>query len=182
MDLTADTIGLGITARQLVQTVAWGDSIRPLAMATDYEIRADSLAIDTPGQRLKETRSFGKAWVGGKIDVDTNERDWMSGDTVTARFAQYDSAGAVKTALASLEASGTAKSYYRIASTKKGETRPSINYSQGRQNRRADEVHRQSGRGPGGHQGQRGRCAARASRRTKADTTKADSTAAGNQT
>ena len=29
MDLTADTIGLDIAGRELVQTVAWGDSIRP---------------------------------------------------------------------------------------------------------------------------------------------------------
>jgi hypothetical protein len=181
MDLTADTIGLDIAARELVQTVAWGDSIRPLAVATDYEIRADSLAIDTPGQRLKETRSFGKAWVGGKIDVETNERDWMSGDTVTARFAQYDSAGAVKTAVASIEASGTAKSYYRIASTKKGETRPSINYSRG--DRIAVQMKSTGNRGVervdirGNVDGIQLEPAA-----TKADTTKADSSAAGNQT
>jgi hypothetical protein len=150
-------------------------------MATDYEIRADSLAIDTPGQRLKETRSFGKAWVGGKIDVETNERDWMSGDTVTARFAQYDSAGAVKTALASLEASGTAKSYYRIASTKKGEMRPSINYSRG--DRIAVQMKSTGNRGVervdirGNVDGIQLEPAA-----TKADTTKADSSATGNQT
>jgi hypothetical protein len=130
MDLKADTIGLSIAAKQLVQTIAWGDSTRPYAISADYEIRSDSLALDTPAQRLKETRAFGNAWVGGKPDVATGERDWMSGDSVVATFAQYDSAGTTRTALSGIEARGSAKSYYRIANASRP-GKPSLSYSRG---------------------------------------------------
>ena len=53
-DLVADTIGLDVTNRRLEQTLAWGDSIRPYASSPAYAMRADSLALDTPGQQLKE--------------------------------------------------------------------------------------------------------------------------------
>ncbi len=131
VDLIADTIGLDMDQRSLVQTLAWGDSILPRAIATDYEIRGDSVAFDTPKQLLTEIRSFQRAWVGGKVDTLTKERDWMSGDTVVARFTQWDSAGAQKTRLDHINASGAAKSYYRVAEAKVPGGLPSINYSRG---------------------------------------------------
>jgi hypothetical protein len=130
MNLVADTIGLDVTGRQLSQTVAWGDSLRPQAVSTDYEIRADSLAFDSPDQKLNAMRAFGRAWVGGKPDADTKERDWMSGDSVVARFAQYDSAGTPHTTLAHIEARGAARSYYRIPNARTP-GRPSLSYSRG---------------------------------------------------
>ena len=63
-DLVADTIGLDLNNRKLEQTLAWGDSIRPYANSPAYAMRADSLALDTPGQQLKEVRGFGTAWLG----------------------------------------------------------------------------------------------------------------------
>ena len=56
----ADTIALDLNARKLEQTLAWGDSIRPSATSPTYALKADSLALDTPGQQLKEVRGFGK--------------------------------------------------------------------------------------------------------------------------
>jgi hypothetical protein len=150
IDLVADTIGLDLDNRVLTQTLAWGDSTRPRALASDYEVRGDSVAFDTPGRLLKQIRSYHKAWVGGKPDtlvrvrVDSTargkvpkidslprERDWMSGDTVVASFAQWDSAGSQRTRLERLEASGSARSYYRVAEAKVAGGLPSINYSRG---------------------------------------------------
>jgi hypothetical protein len=130
VDLAADTIGLEVKASKLVQTLAWGDSTRPHAQTQEYTILADSLAIDTPGQALTETRAFGRAWVGGVPDSATQERDWLSGDTVVAHFAQRDSAGQTRTQLQTVEARKDAKSFYRLGNPNRP-GRPSLNYSRG---------------------------------------------------
>jgi hypothetical protein len=131
VDLVADTIGLDLEQRSLAQTLAWGDSIHPRALAAEYEIRGDSVAFDTPKQLLRQVRAFQHAWVGGKPDSLSRERDWMSGDTVVASFATWDSAGSQRTALERLEATGQARSYYRVAEAKLPGGLPSINYSRG---------------------------------------------------
>ncbi|HWA16305.1 MAG TPA: hypothetical protein VG817_07725 [Gemmatimonadales bacterium] len=127
VDLVADTIGLDIDQRNLVQTLAWGDSIAPKAVTTDYEIRGDSLAFDTPARLLKEVRSFGRGWVGGKVDAKSGDRDWMSGDTVVATFVQWDSLGTTRTTLGQLQGSGSARSFYRVENTRQAAALPSIN-------------------------------------------------------
>lgn len=131
LDLVADTIGLDLDGRKLVQTVAWGDSIRPHGQTSDYEIRGDSVAFDTPDQQLREVRSFRRAWVGGKVDTRTKERDWMSGDSVVASFVTSDSAGVPRTTLGQLEARGSARSYYRLANKRTPQGLPSIDYTRG---------------------------------------------------
>jgi hypothetical protein len=131
VDLVADTIGLDLDQQKLVQTIAWGDSLKPRALTADYEIRGDSLAFDTPGQQLTEIRAYRKAWVGGKLDTLARERDWITGDTVVASFSRSDSAGTSRTTLRQLAAAGSARSYYRIVDKKSNEARPSINYSRG---------------------------------------------------
>ncbi|HEY3013225.1 MAG TPA: hypothetical protein VGJ36_10785, partial [Gemmatimonadales bacterium] len=129
-DLVADTIGLDIKSRRLEQTLAWGDSTRPYATSPAYAMRADSLALDTPGQQLKEVRGFGKAWLGGTIDSKTKQRDWMRGDTVVAQFVQRDSAGTRRAALSRIVARKGAQSFHLDPSPKHPE-RPSINYARG---------------------------------------------------
>jgi hypothetical protein len=129
-DLVADTIGLDIKNRQLEQTLAWGDSIRPYATSPSYAMRADSLALDTPAQQLKEVRGFGRAWLGGTIDLRTKQRDWMRGDTVVAQFVQRDSAGTRRAALNRIVARKGAQSFHLDPSPRFPE-RPSINYSRG---------------------------------------------------
>jgi hypothetical protein len=131
VDLVADTIGLDLDQRSLAQTLAWGDSIKPRAIASDYEVRGDSIAFDTPKQILRQIRSYQHAWVGGKPDSLSKERDWMSGDTVVASFGTWDSAGTQKSRLDRLEASGSARSYYRVAEARIPGGLPSINYSRG---------------------------------------------------
>jgi hypothetical protein len=129
-DLVADTIGLDIMNRRLEQTLAWGDSTRPYASSPAYAMRADSLALDTPGQQLKEVRGFGSAWLGGTIDPRTKQRDWMRGDTVVAQFVQRDSAGTRRAALNRIVARKNAQSFHLDPSQKYPE-RPSINYARG---------------------------------------------------
>ena len=129
-DLVADTIGLDLNNRKLEQTLAWGDSIRPYATSPAYAMRADSLALDTPAQQLKEVRGFGSAWLGGTIDSVSKQRDWMRGDTVVASFVQRDSAGTRRAALSRIVARKGAQSYHVDPSQKHPE-RPSINYARG---------------------------------------------------
>ena len=127
-DLTADTIGLDLHQRKLVQTVAWGRERRPHAISPQREILADSLVLETPDQKMREARAFGSAWVGGPPDSLTHERDWLLGDSVTARFAEHDSAGVARSTLRQVEARGHARSLYRVAN-KDPAGLPSINYS-----------------------------------------------------
>ena len=129
-DLVADTIGLDIKNRRLERTLAWGDSTRPHATSPAYAMRADSLALDTPGQQLKEVRGFGTAWLGGTIDARTKQRDWMRGDTVVAQFVQRDSAGTRRAALSRIVARKGAQSFHLDPSTRFPD-RPSINYARG---------------------------------------------------
>jgi hypothetical protein len=129
-DLVADTIGLDIKNRRLERTLAWGDSTRPYATSPAYAMRADSLALDTPGQQLKEVRGFGTAWLGGSIDQRTKQRDWMKGDTVVAQFVQRDSAGTQHAALSRIVARKGAQSFHLDPSPRYPD-RPSINYARG---------------------------------------------------
>ncbi len=68
VDLRADTVGLDIDKAKLVQTVAWGDSLKPDAVSADYRLRGDSMAFDTPDDKLTETRAYGAAWAGARPD------------------------------------------------------------------------------------------------------------------
>ena len=130
--LVADTIVHDLVERKLAHTEAWGDSIRPHATSPKYEIRADSIALDSPDQQLREARAYGKAWLGGQVDSTTKERDWLTGDTVVASFEPRDSAGSAKSVLTRLVARGSARSYHLDSNEKKkpGE-RPTINYARG---------------------------------------------------
>src|SRR5882672_10200894 len=88
--LTADTIDLRIADKLLQQTFAWGDSSRPHAISALYTIQSDSLAIDSPGEILTESRAFGNAFSTAKRASTTlpKETDWITGDSLTIRFAQ----------------------------------------------------------------------------------------------
>jgi hypothetical protein len=128
--LVADTIGLDVNQRKLEQTLAWGDSLKPSATSISYAMKADSLALDTPGQQLREVRGFGRAWLGGTVYQPTKDRDWMRGDTVVARFAARDSAGTRRAVLSRIEARKAAQSYH-LERNDRTPTRPSINYARG---------------------------------------------------
>lgn len=127
LQLDGDVIGIDVNARKVEQTLAWGKTVRPLALSQDFEIRGDSLAFDTPGQALREVRAFGGAWVGAKPDSGTGDRDWIAGDTVVAAFAQADSADTGRAAIRQIEARGRASALYRLR--QQGQAQASLTYN-----------------------------------------------------
>jgi len=129
-DLTADTIAIDLKSRKIERTLAWGTATRPYAVSTSYAMRADSLALDSPGQLLQEVRGYRKAWLGGTVDSVTQDRDWMKGDTVIAHFTPSDSAGKQRAVLSRIEARAAAQSYH-LDKNGKAPRRPSINYARG---------------------------------------------------
>lgn len=128
--LVADTIGLDVNDRVLEQTLAWGAGVRPHALSATYEILADSLALDSPGKVLTEARTFGKAWVASGEDTTSANRDWLRGDTVTARFVSREVEGKTKTVVHRVESWGDATAYYRVFDEATPGI-PSINYARG---------------------------------------------------
>jgi len=137
--LTADTIDLRIADRLLQQTFAWGDSLRPHAISALYTIQSDSLAIDSPGEVLTESRAFGKAFSTAKRDSTTtaNATDWITGDSLTIRFAQEQDSvtKSTRSRLRELVSRGSARALTHHPPDTRDTTRtvPSINYSRGNQ-------------------------------------------------
>ncbi|MGH7700226.1 MAG: hypothetical protein ACREMJ_06890 [Gemmatimonadales bacterium] len=133
--LTADTIHLSLENRQLQQTLAWGDSLRPRAVSSRHTVDADSLALDTPGEVLTELRAFGRALSTSRRDTTAAaEVDWIAGDTLVARFAQVPDSGAgggTRSELHQLTARGSARSLTHLSERGALPGSPDINYSRG---------------------------------------------------
>ena len=134
--LTADTIDLRIADKLLQQTFAWGDSTRPHAISALYTIQSDSLAIDSPGEVLTESRAFGRAFSTEKRDSTTpaNETDWITGDSLTIRFVQEQDSltNRPRSRLRELVSRGSARALTHHPDTKDTtHAGPSINYSRG---------------------------------------------------
>ena len=137
--LTADTIDLHIANRQLQQTFAWGDSLRPHAISALYTIRSDSLAIDSPGEILTESRAFGNAFSTAKRDstIPPAQTDWITGDSLTIRFVQEQDSAAAQphSRLRELVSRGAPARALTHHPDERDTTNagPSINYSRGHQ-------------------------------------------------
>lgn len=135
--LTADTIDLRVADKQLQQTFAWGDSLRPHAVSTLYTIRADSLAIDSPGEVLTESRAFGDAFSTAKRDSTTpaSQTDWITGDSLTIRFVQEQDSltKATRSRLRELVSRGSARAltHHPPEGGDTTQTEPAVNYSRG---------------------------------------------------
>jgi hypothetical protein len=126
LTLHGDAIGLDVNNREVEQTIAWGRTVRPVALADAYEVRGDSLAFDTPNRKLREVRAFRGGWVGSKAD-SAGDRDWVAGDSVTASFLIRDSTPAARPTLEKLDARGQARALYRFVQS--GQQKPSISYT-----------------------------------------------------
>jgi len=180
--LTADTIDLRVANRLLQQTFAWGDSLRPHAISTLYTIQADSMAIDSPDEVLKESRSFGKAFSTAKRDSLTppKETDWITGDTLTARFVQEQdsTASRPRSRLRQIVSLGSARALTHHP--EKNDTThagPAVNYSRGHQidvTMLADRIDRVivAGKADGVHLEPRPIVAADSLKRAQADSTR----------
>ena len=58
VDLIGDTVSIALKEKKAEATRAWGKKQRPVGVAGDYELRGDSLAIDTPKGELREVRAY----------------------------------------------------------------------------------------------------------------------------
>lgn len=134
LELVADSIDLRLQNNQLQRTIAWGAG-RARAISPEREIVADSIDAIMPGQRVREVRAIGAAFANSAPDsgIVSAERDWLSGDTIVARFdsiAPADTAGRAQ--VREIVASGSARSYYQMKNSSGPPTQPSVNYVRGR--------------------------------------------------
>jgi hypothetical protein len=126
--VVGDTIEFTV-AHDLIQAGgAWGDSILPQAVSRTHTIAADSLALDAPDQVLTEVRGYGRARATARDTLGARD-DWMTGDTVVARF---DDAGAGERQLSRLEARSNARALYHVYDAANPGLPPAINYARGR--------------------------------------------------
>lgn len=134
LELLADSIDLRLASEQLQVAYAWGPG-RARATSPERDITADSIYVSTPNQRLREMHAVGDAFANSIPDsatVTSSERDWISGDTIVARF---DSASAGDTSRAlprDLIATGNARSFYQFGNPEGVRDRPTMNYVRGR--------------------------------------------------
>ncbi len=126
--LSADTVTFAIAHEQIQDGTAWGDSVRPYARSDRYTMRADSLALDAPDQKLKELRGYGAALATAARDSTDGQPDWVAGDSLVA---QFDTTASGLRILTHLEAHKQARAYYRVYQAD-GKTLAGINYSRGK--------------------------------------------------
>jgi hypothetical protein len=134
LELVADSIDLRVTNNQLERAIAWGTT-RAHAISPDREIVADSIDAIMPGQRVREVRALRKAYAESNPDsgVVSKQRDWMSGDTIIARFDSIPPTDtSSKPKVRQIVAIGSARSFYQMKNSKGSATEPTINYARGR--------------------------------------------------
>lgn len=143
-EIIADSAALEFEDGELVATRAWDRVAGARVIAEGYDITGDSVAIDTPAERLRELRVFGNGRLVEPDDstlvpvvdtaaaadsTDAPVRNTMTGNRLTARFVDHDSAGTVLTRLVDITAIGNATSLFSRDVQRDGRTSPSINYT-----------------------------------------------------
>ena len=134
LELLADSIDLRLLNDQLQSAYAWGPG-RARATSPDRDITADSIYASTPNQRLREMHAIGEAFANSIPDtatVTSSERDWISGDTIVARFDSAAAGDTSKVVPRELVATGNARSFYQFGNPEGVRDRPTMNYVRGR--------------------------------------------------
>ncbi len=134
LELLADSIDLRLVNEQLQEAFAWGPG-RARATSPDRDITADSIYVSTPNQRLREMHAIGDAFANSIPDtatVTSNERDWISGDTLVARFDSVAAGDTSRAVPRELVATGNARSFYQFGNPEGVRDRPTMNYVRGR--------------------------------------------------
>lgn len=134
LELLADSIDLRLVNEQLQEAYAWGPG-RARATSPERDITADSIHVSTPNQRLREMHAVGEALANSIPDtatVTSNERDWISGDTIVARFDSAAAGDTSRVVPRELIATGDARSFYQFGNPEGVRERPTINYVRGR--------------------------------------------------
>jgi len=134
--LASDSIDLRLSDQKLSRAYAWGRS-RARAHATDRDILADSIDVAMPGQILRELRALRSAHASSLTDSTkfvSKEPDWLKGDTIVATFDSVRAAGdsAAKSQIRTILASGSAASFYQLASQQGAKAPPNMNYVKGK--------------------------------------------------
>lgn len=156
-DVTGESVAITLVDGTVSQTLAWDRERLARVLAEGYDVQGDSVAIDTPGERLRELRVFrngvlrspstDSTAVGADslpepvVPTDsmpadsltaTDEppiRDQMTGGRITARFVDVDSAGTLLTRLLDIVATGNATSLYSREVERNERLEPTINYT-----------------------------------------------------
>ena len=106
--LTADTVHLMMGNGKLEQTLAWGDSSRPVA-------------------HYRDARSTSK-----RDTSDNAAENWIEGDTITAHWIETGTSPAQeKSSMDRLVARGAARAFTHLHNQRDSTTSPSLNYSRG---------------------------------------------------
>ena len=136
MDLTADTILMDVDSNKIERARAWGAK-RALVLSNGRRMLSDSLDVVMPGQKVREVHLLRGAYAESDVDtvrILTTERDWIRGDTLVAQFDTVPTRDTTaKTRVRTITATGTAKSFYQMASSTGDRLRPALNYVRGRQ-------------------------------------------------
>jgi lipopolysaccharide export system protein LptA len=137
MALKADSIELRIVGDKLSRAIAWGPG-RSKATQVGREITADSIDVRMPGETIESIHALRRARAESLPDstkVVSKERDWFSGDTITATFdttARRDTTA--KASIKKLTAAGSARSWQQAArdGVTTPDSTPAVNYMGGR--------------------------------------------------
>ncbi len=137
--VTGDSVDLAFEDGQLVRTQSWVQSSpEATVMANGFDVRGDSIAIDTPGERLRELRVFRRAVLVEPVADSAVGSDslppihnTMTGAAIHARFVDHDSAGTLVTRLQDITTTGSATALFSRMVTRNGEASPTINYTRG---------------------------------------------------
>jgi lipopolysaccharide export system protein LptA len=134
IQLSADTLDLRLSDNRLQRAYAWGTS-RARALSTAQDMTADSIEIIMPGQRIREVRAVGEALAASEPDsirIVSDERDWLRGDTIIARFDSIPASDTTsKPRIRELVARVRASSFYQIPPDDSTSRCPNINYARG---------------------------------------------------
>jgi lipopolysaccharide export system protein LptA len=134
LTLVADTIDMRMRDRSMERVFAWGG--RAKAVAETQEMEADSLDLRMPGQRLSEVHALGKAIAYSVVDtarIESEDRDWIRGDTLVAYFDTVATADTTERArMREVVATGNARSFYQLAQSGGVKGPPNISYNRGR--------------------------------------------------
>jgi hypothetical protein len=134
LELVADSIDLRVASNRLQRAMAWGKT-RARAVSPEREIVADSIDAIMPEQRVREVRALRKAYAESNPDsgVVSSQRDWMSGDTIIARFDSIPPTDtSSKPRIRQIVALGDARSFYQMKNSKGPANEPTVNYVRGR--------------------------------------------------
>jgi hypothetical protein len=140
-DVRGESVQLAFEDGMLTGTDAWGRGDGARLLAEGYDVRGDSISIETPGERLSQLRVFGQGVMIERLDSTAQAADsiptdslppiqnTIAGNTLVASFADIDSAGTLLTRLREITAVGNATSLFSRDVIRNGAPSPTINYT-----------------------------------------------------